>query len=484
MFRKPNIYFIALFALGTGLFQSAFDLTYLHIFATRAGNAMADFDWVWCNLAQMFGTVAMGVALWRAPRVALSPITFAWITAAAIFFLGFSSFTTTPIAAFWSGSGLLFSVGLMTGFLLGTVARYGQRSSFGLVASIGMAVGIVLEFVTVQVAGAGAPSLASWLGTAILALTMLGVVVMHSRRWLPLPTTDETGASTPDASALDEGDRPRCSLPNASLLGLTAALMMTVSLMGIFRPRLVTPDLIDRLAFMQAFIIVGIVLVGVVVDRSRRGGAQITLATLSLSFLGVAVMGILSTRADLVGPISYSVGYTMLGSTITFSIIAFMDLGATYKKMLPFAVGGMAIHSLVEAAVMAIPDSAIANSFSSALLLVSLFAPLLLVALATINRLYPMAGIAAQAQVPEQELLSTNPRSLDDAVRVFAARYDLSMRERSVLREVLDGRTNSEMASRLYISENTVKFHVKNILRKSGCENRTDVVDLAWHPAE
>ncbi|HHY17990.1 MAG TPA: helix-turn-helix transcriptional regulator, partial [Firmicutes bacterium] len=35
--------------------------------------------------------------------------------------------------------------------------------------------------------------------------------------------------------------------------------------------------------------------------------------------------------------------------------------------------------------------------------------------------------------------------------------------------------SNSEISSVLYISENTVKFHVKNILKKTGCSNRNEI---------
>ena len=41
---------------------------------------------------------------------------------------------------------------------------------------------------------------------------------------------------------------------------------------------------------------------------------------------------------------------------------------------------------------------------------------------------------------------------------------------------ILDGKTNGEIADQLFISENTVKFHVKNILQKTGCRNRNDLV--------
>ena len=45
-----------------------------------------------------------------------------------------------------------------------------------------------------------------------------------------------------------------------------------------------------------------------------------------------------------------------------------------------------------------------------------------------------------------------------------------------ILIRTLKEKTNSEIANALSISENTVKFHVKNILQKTGCKNRNSLV--------
>lgn len=56
---------------------------------------------------------------------------------------------------------------------------------------------------------------------------------------------------------------------------------------------------------------------------------------------------------------------------------------------------------------------------------------------------------------------------------------DLTDRERDVLRLVAEGATNREIASRLYISENTVSFHMKNILAKLHLKNRAHAAAFA-----
>ena len=53
------------------------------------------------------------------------------------------------------------------------------------------------------------------------------------------------------------------------------------------------------------------------------------------------------------------------------------------------------------------------------------------------------------------------------------------MREREVLALLVEGRTNRQIASQLYISEKTVSVHVSNILAKLNVRSRTEAAALA-----
>jgi DNA-binding NarL/FixJ family response regulator len=55
----------------------------------------------------------------------------------------------------------------------------------------------------------------------------------------------------------------------------------------------------------------------------------------------------------------------------------------------------------------------------------------------------------------------------------------LTERELEVLRQLAKGRQNKEIATELWISERTVKFHVSAILAKLGVGNRTEAVSKA-----
>jgi DNA-binding NarL/FixJ family response regulator len=55
----------------------------------------------------------------------------------------------------------------------------------------------------------------------------------------------------------------------------------------------------------------------------------------------------------------------------------------------------------------------------------------------------------------------------------------LTVREIDVLRHIAGGNRNRDIAERLYISEETVKVHVKHIMEKLGASDRTQAVAIA-----
>ena len=55
----------------------------------------------------------------------------------------------------------------------------------------------------------------------------------------------------------------------------------------------------------------------------------------------------------------------------------------------------------------------------------------------------------------------------------------LTQREIELLQLIVDGLPNKAIAERLTLSENTVKYHIKNILQKLGVQNRTEAATHA-----
>lgn len=62
-----------------------------------------------------------------------------------------------------------------------------------------------------------------------------------------------------------------------------------------------------------------------------------------------------------------------------------------------------------------------------------------------------------------------------------AGRHALSPREIKVLTLVAEGYSNQEIADRLFVTGQTIKFHLANVYRKLGARNRTQAARSAMH---
>lgn len=68
--------------------------------------------------------------------------------------------------------------------------------------------------------------------------------------------------------------------------------------------------------------------------------------------------------------------------------------------------------------------------------------------------------------------------SRDDAnaIEKFSRHHDLSSREREVLEHLLRGQGLKTIGTQLFVSQNTIKTHTRNIYRKTGTHSRTELL--------
>jgi DNA-binding CsgD family transcriptional regulator len=67
------------------------------------------------------------------------------------------------------------------------------------------------------------------------------------------------------------------------------------------------------------------------------------------------------------------------------------------------------------------------------------------------------------------------------SIQRAAERYGLSKREMDVLKLLLDGQSNADIAKALFIAESTVHDHVKNIYRKTQSTRRSELIGKLLH---
>ena len=96
---------------------------------------------------------------------------------------------------------------------------------------------------------------------------------------------------------------------------------------------------------------------------------------------------------------------------------------------------------------------------------------------------YICKDISAEELVKAVSLVNSGgkyiPSEIANILSENLGQEELTPAELKILRRIVDGQSNKEIAYNLKISENTVKTHVKNILGKLGVSDRTSAATLA-----
>ncbi len=86
---------------------------------------------------------------------------------------------------------------------------------------------------------------------------------------------------------------------------------------------------------------------------------------------------------------------------------------------------------------------------------------------------------AAIRQIVDETVIHP-PHGVSGPTQTSEQRSGLSEKEMAVLAQVSQGHSNKEIAARLWLSEQTVKFHLRNIYRKLGIKSRTEALRYAY----
>ena len=157
--------------------------------------------------------------------------------------------------------------------------------------------------------------------------------------------------------------------------------------------------------------------------------------------------------------------YAILGFFAVYRASAFMSLAAESKK-LHLAPLGLAVSRICEAVVVLVISETGIDELICVILVSVLFIPMTIL----FYLMEKEKNVSHEIHVEDLRELSADERRV-----TFAKRYGLTRREEEISMLVSEGRSNGEIAEILQVSENTVRFHVSNVLKKTGMKDRNEV---------
>lgn len=435
-------------ALCFGLCSAVY-LSWLDRLVTLAGTQAAD----WWSLVAGYLLQAAGVGV-----TALTLRRGAAAERQGGFLLALLSFMAVAVPTLVTGSltgvivfGLLMNAlcGVIAGYYLLAVAAGVSEQKRSAVFGGGYAIATVAVGL-LALAGRGA-LLHGRFALLLYAAAFAGLAVF-TRRYMPFRPAETE--QKPDKAA---------SLPLVLACGVVFLVSLVKNLGFGFPSTDIEAGLIPEISRLPYAL--GLIAAGLINDKNRRYGMLCTLSALIVPFLMLGLAG-----EPVSSTIFWGLDYIFFAFFTVFRTVLFLDLAARSGRW-ALAPLGLLLGRAGDAAGTALNLLLAGHQPALIALAGALFVPSVFL----LYRLY--------RQVYEPE--AVRARSEEEVFEEFCLRHDLSARERDIFRMLAANSSNTEIADRLYISENTVKFHVRNVLQKTGCKNRLELQRkyvLALHP--
>lgn len=243
-------------------------------------------------------------------------------------------------------------------------------------------------------------------------------------------------------------------------LGITIFLLCFLKGIGFYFPMADITTGEVSLELSRAFYAIGLLIAGLINDYKRQLGGITCLAALAFPFILLALR--FSPKYSLY---IWIMGYIFTGFYTVYRALVFSDIADRNVSSLHLAPLGLMLGRLGDSLGAAI--GVLLNSRPNILVIIGslIFAITVFIGYFAFYRLY--------FQTPDKPT-DKNVNPMNHIVS-FSISYNLSAREREVLPLILTTKSNNEISKELYVSESTIKYHIRNILKKTGCINRQEL---------
>lgn len=339
---------------------------------------------------------------------------------------------------------LLILTNLLIGYVLGNcftnLAAFIDKKHIGICWGSAYAIGNLLSWLASQI---DATFLTSWKIIPIVCIA-IGLTI------LPILLSEDLPLKKNDSAVPDKTGSYRY------LWILLAILLMSVIYtIGSTDYYMIAETMTTSSTFYtRCMYAAGLFIAGIIYDRSRNLSAVFALASIIYPIMASILLKI-SFQINLI----YCLSYFFLGFFAVYRSCIFISSGNKHKELLYLAGLGLLISRFTEGLIALLNTFITRSQLCGFIVSGILFVPLLIIFCMMILRQ------PSRQKLTEEEKLTR-----------FSEVYHLTRREEEIVTLLLQGATNGEIAEALTISEGTTRFHVSNVLKKTDCKTRNDVV--------
>ena len=351
-----------------------------------------------------------------------------------------------------SGIVMNFCHGFLTGLYLMYLGLFPSRRR-GVIFGLAYSSGSLLTYLLSRLMGSIAPELSS---AAFIYVFLVLLNLLLSKTFISDMMSQHTEAST-KINIIQTNQLPRWIKFWSPLFILLFLMSLLSALGGDYRSSYIFSTNVDfhQTRIYYAF---GLLIAGLVSDYSRKLGAHFCIIAIFFPFVSISLRSIPESIQMV-----WNLSYFFLAFYTVFRVVVTVDLADYDQSLFYLASLGFIISRAGDMLFALIPRT-LYNSMSKATIVAVI---LTLVLIFTYLKVYLKLYHPSKNQVDLDS---------DAIFHAFSDRYNLTQREKDVFSAILDGYSNSEISGRLFISESTVKFHIKNLLKKTDCHNRTELL--------
>ncbi len=350
-------------------------------------------------------------------------------------------------------------IGLHTGFTFTLAAAHAPAFRLGLCYGLAYAAGAFGTWLISEIGDGVMTSYRIIFVDSIIIALIVVVILMYRDAYADEPERDNEDADPDPGTAKLSPDTAK-GRKILLLLCLIIAIMAPISSIGTNNNLYIEYSREFNLLAQRSFYAVGLIAAGLIFDKNRIFSGVCTV----ISLIYPIVLIMIYQESGLVMPV-IGMSYVILGFFAVYRAASLMTYAAESKRT-ELAPLGLAVARICEAIAVLLIIEIGFDELISVVLVSVLFIPLVILFFLMVKEQYTSAEVITE---------TVRELSADERRAAFAGQFGLTRREEEIAMFLSEGRSNGEIAETLQLSENTVRFHVSNILKKTGMKDRNEV---------